>query len=503
MTIAQDAWIGLDLGTSSLKAAVIDEYGNLLAASHHPYATSRPEPGAAEQDPADWIAATRAALHELRKATPAADWRGLTLAGMIPSLVTIGPDARSLGPVITWEDGRAEGAAAKLRDHLGAEHIYTKTGQHLDGRYLLPMWLRLREAESERARATTMLLGAKDYLFHYLTGEAATDPSTAAGYGCYDLRAGGWDEEIAAAAGVSPPGAQRASSAGSSRPALPPVLPSSASRPLRPALAASVGLPTGLPIHLGAADSVLGAVGIGAGAPGEVAYLMGTSTVILATAPLDLTPGPWLVTPLLDSELTGQWGYEMDLVSTGSALHWLAGITGSGSVADLMQSALSRPPGGGEEAFMPYLGGGEQGALWDPSLRGAMFGLSLTSTRGSLARALLDGIVLESRRCVAALRERGIAVERLLVCGANHLHPLPRDLANATGCEVIVQAPEPSASARGAAQLALSAGGGGPALRQQPTSFHAPHPEPRARWDELWRRHERLLAAARVAGSRG
>ena len=210
-------------------------------------------------------------------------WQAVGLSAMLPTLVLTdgvgaaatpgGIDAHSsrrslepLGPAITWEDGRAEAEGSAFREGFGGDALYRRTGQWVDGRYLVPMALRLAAREPERVGAARYLLGAKDYLFGVLTGEALTDPSTATGTGCYDLADGAWIAEAAP----------------SGLPRLPEIAPCTTARPLRPAAARTLGLVAGTPVVLGGADSVLGALGLGLASPGQVAYIAGTSTVILA-----------------------------------------------------------------------------------------------------------------------------------------------------------------------------------------------------------------------------
>ena len=524
------------------------------------YPTSRPEPAAAEQDPDSWIAAVEQACCLLAADAPPRDWRAIGLSAMIPTLVTADAAGDPVGPAITWEDSRANEHAERLRDAYGAsagrpggDALYQVTGQWLDGRYLLPMFLRLRDAEPDRAAATRSLLGAKDYLFGWLTGQAATDPSTATGTGAYSLRAGGWDAGIlsaAASAGGHPPALPAAHTpptqpaahtppappaahtppappaahtppaqpaahtppappAAPTLPGLPPVLPSSTVMPLRAEVASTLGC-RGVPVCLGAADSVLGALGLGARSPGQAAYIAGTSTVILGVAAephLDQAHR-FLVTPMAE---TGLWGREMDLLATGSALRWLAGLLG----ADRAGAGLDEPgvlalAGEVEPAHapvvLPYLSPGEQGALWDPALTGTVTGLTLGHDRRHLARGLVNGIILESRRCLAVLEEGqdpGAPPADLLVAGGSAAAASFRgDLADATGRRVIMPAERSTDfSALGAALLAAHAVGRPLRVGSVPSAGDAevskPDPARAAAWDRLWAEHERARRAIR------
>jgi len=507
--MTRELFVGLDLGTSSLKAVALDARGEVVARARADYPTARPEPGAAEQSPGDWWTALETVAADLHTSgAPAERWAGVGLSGMIPTLVLADGAGEPVAPAVTWEDARAEPEAEALRGRLGGERLHALTGQWVDGRYLLPMALRLARAAPLAVAGAAHLLGARDWLFLRLTGEAATDPSTAAGFGCYGLEAGAWLDEVVAAAEAelaSVPSLPAAAPQGAAPrlPALPPVLPSTASRPLTAAAAARLGLPVGLPVCLGGADSVLGCLGLGVARPGDVACIAGTSTVLLGVADR-LVADPahrYLVTPL--AGLDG-WGLEMDLLTTGSAFRWLAGLldAAGGDEAALMAMAASVEPGAAGLAFLPYLAPGEQGALWDPELSGALLGLSLGHGAAEVARALVDGVVLETRRCLAVFDEVGLPRGPVRVAGGSAVDPaFRRQLADACRREVAYAADgETAHSAIGAATLAAAGAGRGLAIAA-PSALETVEPTEAesARWDTLWRRHEVALAAVRAS----
>jgi xylulokinase len=496
-------FIGLDLGTSSLKAVAVDAGGEIVARAHAGYPTARPESGAAEQSPADWWEAVEAAVAQLHDGgAPTRRWAAIGLSAMIPTLVAADDDGEPVAPAITWEDGRAEPEGDALRARLDGERLYGLTGQWVDGRYLLPMYLRLARVAPQVAGRARRLLAAKDWLFWRLTGEPATDPSTASGFGCYELEAGTWLEPAVAAAAdllvslndrpIDHPGL----------PTLPPVLPSTTVRRLDAEVATRLGLPARLPVCLGAADSVLGCLGLGAERPGDVACVAGTSTVLLGVADR-LLPDPahrYLITPLAGID---GWGFEMDLLTTGSAFRWLGGLLleAGGNEAGLMSLAASVAPGAGGLSFLPYLAPGEQGALWDPTVPGALFGLSLGHGAAHVARALVDGVVLESRRCLAVLDEAGLPHGEIRMAGGSGADPVFRQqLADASRRNVIYAADgETAHSAIGAASLAALATGHGRLGAASPAGLEtiAPREAESLRWDRLWERHESALAALR------
>jgi len=491
-----DVYIGLDLGTSGLKAVALAASGAILARASAAYPTHRSVAGSAEQDTGDWRRAAVHVLVQLGEVIPAGRWRAIGLSGMIPTLVTLDPDDQPNGPAITWQDSRADDLGEAFRERCGPAELYRLTGQWVDGRYLLPMFGRIARADPGRAAATATIASAKDYLFAWLTGELATDPSTAAGYGSYELATGTWNTDCLAAANLTAraPGAPGAPGPPGvpCGPRLPAVHPCTTSRPLRAQAAARLDCRP-IPVVLGAADSVLGALGLGVREPGQVAYIAGTSNVILGvTDRLVLDPSHrFLVTPLAEP---GRWGVEMDLLATGSAITWLAGLLGGNLTAAGLVELAARTDPAHAPVLLPYLSPGEQGALWDPRLSGALVGLDLSHGREHLARALVNGIVLESRRCLAVLDEIGGFGRAVEVAGGSAADPSFRaDLADATRRTVSMPRDDDTDhSARGAALIAaLAAEGSWPAAAFPAAAVAAEPDDARAKlWDDLWAAHE-------------
>jgi sugar (pentulose or hexulose) kinase len=444
---ATDVVIGVDLGTSSLKAVAVTSSGEVVARASEKYPTFRPQHRASEQDPMTWITALGASLQRLSEQVPARRWKALGLSAMIPTLVLTDDAGTPCGPAVTWEDSRAEPEGSRLRDQVGPDRLYRETGQWVDGRYLLPMLLRIKKAEAASFESARWALGAKDYLFWYLTRTRATDPSTATGFGCYGLKSGQWLEDVIDAASTL---------AGASLPALPTIEPSTHLAAVADAAHRDLPLPDDLPIVLGAADSVMAALGLGVQDEGDVAYVGGTSTVILgaSTSPVLDADHRFLVTPLA---LAGSWGLEMDQLATGSALRWfgqLIGVSESEVVELAASSAADTAP-----LFLPFLAPGEQGALWDPSLTGLVTGLTFQHSAADIARGLLNGIILESRRSLELIAEvtstRGDI--RITGSGASSLF-FQQQLADATG-RAVIASNERDHTAVGAALVAAQAVG--------------------------------------------
>ena len=471
--------IGLDLGTSGLKGVALSSDGGVLASSRADYPTHRPTTGASEQDPHDWIAALKAVIADLARRVSPDTWVGIGLSGMIPTLVVTNASGEPLCPAITWEDARADAQGESLRHLVGAETIYDITGQWVDGRYLLPMYLRIAdELDADEVR----LFGAKDWILHWLTDQYATDPATATGSGAYNLTTHRYDPTITDA--VTPSGTGAITFA--------PVVATTTLFELTTSAADHLGLPRVLPIAVGAADAMAALVGLGVHTPGDAVYLAGTSTVIVG---IDETPHfdaqqRFLVTPLA----LGGYGHEMDLLATGSAQAWLAQLLGLESPDDVSELARLTPADAdGLPTMLGYVAPGEQGALWDSTLTGVIEGITLHTSAPHLARALLTSITVESARCVSVWEESAPQRGDLHVAGRGINQSVLQELADATGRTTHLCGDEHAAhSAVGAALIAASA-----LDIDLPHQHRAQLPtEPRAQatdmWQSLSQRHDEL-----------
>jgi xylulokinase len=264
-------------------------------------------------------------------------------------------------------------------------------------------------------------------------------PGTAAGYGVFDLADGGWAADLCTIWDLDP----------GLLPAIAPAIAQAGG--LQPHAASLLGLPVGTPVHVGAADSVAGAFALGGTCPAAVCVMMGSSTGIIARAE---SPSPdfsarFLLTP---HALPGQWGIEMDLLATGTGYGWLTGLLRP-EAGDLDALAALSVPGARGLVFAPYLAGGEQGALWDPLLTGVLHGLTLAHGAADIARAFLEGVQFEIRRCLDVLAEFG-PLSQVFVSGGVTRHPgTLQMLADITG-RAVTPSDDPSPAARGAALLA-------------------------------------------------
>jgi xylulokinase len=452
--------LGIDLGTSAVKVVLLAPGVRIVGESAAAFPTTSALPQQAEQDPADWLRALSSAMQMLGESAAASepDWSrriaAIGLTGQLPTLVCLsehGPAA----PAITWKDGRADAWAAGRIDSAAHSAMYRVTGMPTDGRYLAPM---LNFHFAQRLGGLRCILSAKDYLLSVLTGMRTTEPTTAAGYGIYDLRGRRFSETLSDFWQVP-------------HALLPSIRPAnSLAGPLTAEGAALLGLPAGVPVSTGAADSVCAAYAMAGLHEGVVSISFGSSAVVVgACQELRLDADErYLVTPHV---LEPWYGREMDLLASGTGYEWLSGLFGWPD-GRIDVEARGSSPGANGLFFPPYLAGGEQGALWNPRLRGAVLGLNLRHTPGDIARAYLEGVFFEIRRCIDVLAETApvdeVRVSGGLVASRSTLQMLADIVQRPVGVT-----PYRSPAAAGAAQLA-----GHLAAREPSSPGAAPMPSP-------------------------
>lgn len=400
-------WLGLDIGTSAVKAVLVDDVRAVRAEASRAYPTSRPRPLWSEQDADLWPAAIDAAVASLAAADPAG-WAGLAgigLSGQMHGAVLLGADDQPLRPVILWNDGRSHAEAAELAsDPTLAEAV----GVLPMAGFTAPKLLWLARHEPEVMAALKTLLLPKDYVRLWLTGAKATDPSDAAGAWLLDEASRAWSMRAAAAVGL---GAEQ----------LPPIV--EAPRPagkLRPEIAARWGVPAGLPVAAGAGDAAAGALGIGAVDEGHAFLSLGTSAQLFAPTNA-YRPA---IAPLVHAfahAVPGRWFQMAAMLNGASAFGWLAGVAGADE-ATLSAEAEAAFSGPSDLLFLPYLAG-ERTPHNDPYARGVFFGLTPATGRAEMALAVLEGVAFTCADARDALAQAGTEVGALGCIGGGARNP--------------------------------------------------------------------------------
>ena len=397
------AAIGLDLGTSGLKAVLLSANGQLLAEATAPLTLQRPQPLWSEQAPADWLAAVHRAMAALRGQADPAHWqqvRALAAAGQMHGAVLLGAQGQVLRPAILWNDGRSQAECVELEAREPATRRITANRAMAGFTAPKLMWVARHEPKLFAQVARVLL--PKDWLVWQLTGQYSSEMSDAAGTLWLDVAGRQWSPAMLAASGMR----------AEQMPTLhegPEVVGT-----LWPGLAQAWGLPAGVTVAAGAGDNAGGAVGVGVVKPGDALLSLGTSGVIfVATAGPQANPERGVHT--FCHALPGTWHQMAVMLSASSALSWWCAVTGLTPAALL----AGLPVGGVRQAaplFLPYLSG-ERTPHADPGATGSLHGLTAAHGRDDLSYAVLEGVAFAFADGLAALQQAGSRPARLLAIG--------------------------------------------------------------------------------------
>lgn len=372
--------VGLDVGTTGVKALALSPEGEVLARAERGYPLSTPRPGWSEQDPEDWWRASEAALADLG-VEPA----GIGLSGQMHGLVCLDSEERVLRPAILWNDQRTGEECAEIEARVGLERLIALTGNRALTGFTAPKLLWVRRHEPELYARIAHVLLPKDYVRLRLTGERAIDVSDASGTLLFDVAGRRWSEEVLDA--LELPAAW-----------LPEALES-------PAVSGRWGA---IPVAAGAGDQAAAALGVGIDRPGPVAVVLGTSGVVFAALPA-FQADPQARVHAFCHAVPGGWHAMGVMLSAAGSLAWLRDVAG-GTYDELTAEAERWEPGAEGLTFLPYLQG-ERTPHADPGARAAFTGLSLRHDRGALARAVLEGVAYGLRDSLDLLRALGVEAE--------------------------------------------------------------------------------------------
>jgi len=375
-------FIGIDLGTSSVKAVLVDDRQHVLATVTRDLVVSRPFPLWSEQNPADWISATLEVLRCLKEAAPQVFRRcaGIGLSGQMHGAVLLDERDEALRPCILWNDGRAIAECAEIE--ASEPDSRAITGNIAMPGFTAPKLLWVRRHEPEIFRRTRKVLLPKAYLRLVLTGEAIEEMSDASGTLWLDTGRRDWSERMLAATGLD-------------RSHMPTLV--EGSRPagrIRPELSRELGFDTPPLLAGGAGDNAAGAIGLGAVAPGSCFLSLGTSGVLWRTT-AGFEPRAGSAVHAFCHALPDRWHQMSVHLSAAACLSWWASVSGQSEAALLgeLGSQIEQPS---PVLFIPYLSG-ERTPHNDPQLRGGFAGLGHDTDRKAMTQAVLEGVAFAFR----------------------------------------------------------------------------------------------------------
>ena len=440
-------YLGIDLGTSGVKAILLRRDGRVAGQATAPLTVSAPRPLWREQDPEDWWRATCQAVGRLRVSHTLGAVRGIGLCGQMHGAVLLDSADRVLRPAILWNDGRSHAECTALESAVPRSREIA--GNRAMPGFTAPKLLWIRQHEPDVFAQVRRVLLPKDWLRLRMTGEAISDMSDSAGTLLLDVARRAWSPAMLAATGLDerhmPTLVEGTAPAGR----------------LRPDIAANWGLPSGCMVAGGAGDNAGGAVGIGCITPGQAFVSLGTSGVVFA-ADSGFVPDAERTVHAFCHCLPDTWHRMSVILSAAASLTWVTHSTGLSDEAALLREVEAAAPAPHERlVFLPYLSG-ERTPHGDANAAGVFFGLHAGHDRAALGRAVLEGVAFALADGLDALEARGGRIDTLTAIGGGARSSLWLDiLATALGRTLTGVRSADIGPALGAARLAILAAEGG------------------------------------------
>ncbi len=438
-------YLGLDLGTSGVKAMLIDGNQKIIGSANGGLDVSRPHPGWSEQDPAHWIRATEEAVAGLKAAHPKelAAVRGIGLSGQMHGATLLDADDKVLRPCILWNDTRSYQEAAALD---ADPRFRALTGNIVFPGFTAPKLAWVAKHEPEIFARVRWVLLPKDYLRLWLTGEHMSEMSDSAGTSWLDTGKRKWSSELLAATNLDE----------KQMPAL--VEGTEVAGKLRGELASKWGIAGDAVVAGGAGDNAASACGMGTVSHGAAFVSLGTSGVLFA-ANGSYLPKPESAVHAFCHALPNTWHQMGVILSATDALNWHSHVTGK-SAAELTSELGETLKAPTSVTFLPYLSG-ERTPHNDATVRGAFIGLGHESGRAVLTQAVLEGVSFAIRDNLEALRSAGTDIARVTaIGGGSRSRYWLASIATALGVPVDLPADGDFGAAFGAARLGLIAATG-------------------------------------------
>jgi xylulokinase len=430
-------YLGIDVGTSCVKAVIVDDDGEVVDQANVNLSVSRPNPHWSEQNAADWWAAANGAVTLLRPDLRAAV-KAIGLAGQMHGATLLGADMRALRPAILWNDGRSAAQCAAFE--AAVPEITAITGNRAMPGFTAPKLMWVRENEPEIFVATKMILLPKDYVRLRMTGDTASDMSDSAGTLWLDVAARDWSDTMLGATGLD-------------RSHMPKLYEGNeVTGQLRTELAEAWGMAR-VPVVAGGGDNAAGAVGVGVVRSGDAFLSLGTSGVLFLASD-GYRPNPAGGVHSFCHALPDRWHQMSVILSAASCVDWAARLCGVKDAATLFGLVEARGAPTKTEMFLPYLSG-ERTPHNDPNAKGVFYGMTHETDTAALGQAVLEGVAFAFRDGLDALLEGGATLDTITVIGGGARSAYwGKILASALGRPLIYRDGGEVGPAFGAARLA-------------------------------------------------
>ena len=437
-------FLGIDTSTTSSKAILVDEHGEVVTVASSSHTLQTPKPLWSEQDPREWWEAVSASIRLVLENTgiSAESIRAIGLTGQMHGLVLLDEVGNVLRPAILWNDQRTQSQCDEIHERVGKERFIQITGNVALTGFTAPKILWVKENEPDiYARARHVLL-PKDYIRYKLTGAYAMDKADGAGTVLFDLKSRDWSDEVLSALEIPrvwmPRTFEGPEFTGN-------VTEEAADR---------TGLRAGTPVAAGGGDQAAQAVGVGAVEPGIVGLTVGTSGVVFATTPSALIEPEGRLHAFCHA-VPGMWHFMGVMLSAAGSLQWYRDtLAPEMSFDDLLKEAESIPAGSEGLQFLPYLSG-ERTPHPDPLARGAFIGLTIRHSRGHMTRSVLEGVAFGLKDSFTLIQNAGLgAITQVRASGGGTKGALWRQILASVLEAELVTVNTTEGAAYGAALLA-------------------------------------------------
>ena len=482
-------YIGIDLGTSSVKLLLLDGTGTILRTQSRDYPVSYPRAGWSEQDPTDWWNAVCDALPALLVGVDGQAVRAIGVAGQMHGLVVLDGHEKVIRPAILWNDGRTDRETAYLNETVGKETLFAHTGNVAFAGFTAPKLLWMREHEPQHFANIQKIMLPKDYLNYRLTGVHATDYSDSSGMLLLDVKNKCWSKEMLSICGIT----ERQ---------MPTLFESfSVIGAVKPEIASRFGISPSTVVVAGAGDNAAAAIGTGTVGNGGCNLSLGTSGTVFVSC--DRFSGN--ASQAIHSFCHADGGYHLMgcILSAASCHKWLCDeILQTHDYAAMEASVARERLGTNEVFFLPYLMG-ERSPINDSNATGLFIGLRPNTSRAELYQAVLEGVAFAIKDNFEIIKAFGVDVTSSCLCGGGAKSTLWRDiLAAVLNIELRLPVTE-QGPGLGAAILAMVGAGAFESVRSATNALCRerarilPNPELVARYADRYAKHRRIYPAVK------
>ncbi len=403
-------YIGIDLGTSSVKLILMEKDGTVLSSISKEYPVCYPKPGWSEQNPEDWFRQTLVGLAELIAAEQADKIRigGIGIGGQMHGLVALDGKDQVIRPAILWNDGRTQEETEFLNTVIGKKKLVEYTGNIAFAGFTAPKILWMKKNEPEKFYSIRKIMLPKDYLVYRLTGTFSTDVSDASGMLLLDVQNRRWSKEMLEICGI--------------REQLLPEIHESYDiiGYVKPEIKRGLGLSQNIIVAAGAGDNAAAAVGTGTVENGSCNISVGTSgTVFIASDRYRVGENNAIHS---FGHANGKYHLMGCMLSAASCLKWwLEDILKTGDYQGEQKGI--KGAANNRVFFLPYLMG-ERSPHNDPNVRGAFLGLGMDTTRAQMMESIFEGVSFALKDSIGIAESLGIEIKKTKLCGGGAKSPI-------------------------------------------------------------------------------